>query len=394
MTPTLSPGRLATLVASRFVLNAMFRVAYPLIPFVAGRFAISVELATWIVTMQVLSGLLSPAGGWLGDRIGYRSTMLIGVTLATGGAIAAALAPSFALLVMAYGLFGVGVTLYQPSMQAYVAVLTPYQRRGRAFGIVELSWPLAGIAAVPALAWLVERQNGTGLMFGLLATSLALIALLIVFALPAEPRPPRAPRGESRPAAAILTPGVLGLLGFVALAMGGAELMYIAQPAWATQRFSATLIDLGTASFMYGIGELLGGLGATLFTDRLGKRRAAMLGFSLTALAFLGLPLLGVSWPSYLVMFLLLAVCVEFAIVASLTLASTVSVVGRATVMALVVAIMQLSRAAASQLGVPLLGATSLLGNAVASATLTLLAVVVAWRFVYDSEGGHESSAS
>jgi MFS family permease len=139
-TPYLSPGQLAILVANRFVLNAMFRIAYPLIPFVAGRFEITADAATWIITMQVLSGLLSPVGGWLGDRIGFHTTMLIGFGLALLGAIGATIAVTFPVLVGAFALFGVGLALYQPSMQAYVAVLTPFSQRGRAFGVVELSW--------------------------------------------------------------------------------------------------------------------------------------------------------------------------------------------------------------------------------------------------------------
>ncbi len=52
--------RLATIVASRIVLNAIFRVAYPLIPFVVLRFNVPERTAAWLVTIQVLAGLTSP----------------------------------------------------------------------------------------------------------------------------------------------------------------------------------------------------------------------------------------------------------------------------------------------------------------------------------------------
>jgi predicted MFS family arabinose efflux permease len=211
------------------------------------------------------------------------------------------------------------------------------------------------------------------------------MALLTFILLPPEPRQPRVAT-HTATHAVIWSPSVFGMLGFIALAMGGTELMYIAQPSWATERFQASLIVLGTASLVYGVGELIGAVGSTLFTDRLGKRRAALLGFSFTALAFVALPVFGVSWPAYLAMYLLLGACVEFAIVASLTLASTVSVVGRATVMALVIAMMQVSRALASRLGVPLLDVASLYGNAALAALLTLLGVLIAWRFVREAE--------
>lgn len=388
----LSAGRLALIVASRFVLNAMFRVAYVLIPFVAARYAVDEQQAAWIVTMQVLAGLGSPLGGWLGERQGYRRVMLAGLGLALSGALLASAAPRFWVLVLAFAIFGLGMTLFQPSMQAYVSVLTPYQQRGRAIGMVELSWALAGIVAVPALAWLVERQQGMGGMFGLIALCLALVAGLMGACLPAEPATARMHGTATAPLQAIWTPSVRGMLAFAALTIASTELVYVAQPSWATRQFNASLTDLGTAALVYGLGELLGSLASILFTDRLGKRMAAMLGFGLAAAAFVALALVGRTWPAYLAAYLVLAVCAEFAIVAMLTLASTVSVVGRAAVMALIIAVMQVSRAVASRLGLPLLEQGSLLSNALVAAALALVGVAIAWRYV--REGERQSTAT
>jgi predicted MFS family arabinose efflux permease len=87
------------------------------------------------------------------------------------------------------------------------------------------------------------------------------------------------------------------------------------------------------------------------------------------------------TWVAYLACYLVLAVCIEFAIVASLTLASTVQVIGRAAVMALTITVFQISRAIASQIGVPVLQASSLLITSLLAASLTLLGVLIAlWR--------------
>src|SRR5688500_11936528 len=153
--PLLTPGRLAIIVASRLMLNAIFRVAYPLVPFVAASFGVSLRAATWLVTIQVLAGLASPLGGWLSDRRGYRGTMLLGLGISCVGAVGVALAGEFATLVAALAVIGLGTAMYQPSMHAYVGELTPLARRGRALGIVELSWSLAGIIAVSPIVAVV-----------------------------------------------------------------------------------------------------------------------------------------------------------------------------------------------------------------------------------------------
>lgn len=383
----LSRGRLATIVASRFVLNAIFRIAYPLVPFLAVHFGVSTEQATWIVTIQVLFGVVSPIGGWLGDRIGYRTTMLLGLSFVLIGVLIAALASSLVQLVAAYGLCGIGVSLYQPAMQAYVSALTPYHQRGRAVGLVELSWALAGMLAVPPLMWLVEAQRSLVGVFTIFAVALGIVTIATFRALPLETSSANATHSTPISFRVVLNNrSVLGLLAFVFLALAGVEVLFIAQAPWTTVQFGASLADLGTAAFVFGIGELGGSSASAIFTDRLGKRRAAIIGFSLTTLIYLALPVLSVNWVAYLVCYLFFALCVEFAIVATLTLASTVSTVGRATVMAFTVTAVQVSRAAASLIGVQVWELSSIYVNGILAAALTLMGVAVALRFVRETE--------
>jgi|GEM_PF-880935 len=387
--PQLSRGRLATLVASRFVLNAVFRIAYPLVPFLVLHFGVSVEVATLVVTMQMACGMASLLGGWLAERIGYRATMMCGLGLTLCGTISITIAPTALAVILAYSACGIGVALYQPAMQAYVSVLTPYQQRGRAIGLVELSWALAGIAAIPPLLRLIEAQQSLTGAFLILSGCLVAVSVLTLTTLP-TPRlvlpTGNSPSATSSTLIVLRNASVWGMIAFLFLGIGGNEVLFIAQAPWASARFGATPSDLGTAAFVFGLGELVGSLGSALFTDRLGKRRAAVSGFAAAALVYLALPLVSISWGRYLFCYLLFAICVEFAIVAALTLASTVSNVGRATVMAFTVTAVQLSRALASLVGVAVLNASSIMVNGVIAAMLTLLGVGVALRFVRENE--------
>lgn len=386
-TINLSHGRLATIVASRFVLNAIFRVAYPLVPFLAARFGVSDAQATWIVTIQVLLGLFSVLGGWLGERIGYRTTMVSGATIVLLGALGVAVAPTLALLIAAYGLCGFGIAVYQPAMQAYVSELTPYHQRGRAVGVVELSWALAGMLAVPPLMWLIEAQQSVTGAFSVLAGSLAAATITMLVTLP-NPAPERQAQAvnESAVFTTLRNSNVAAMLAFIFLALGGVELIFVVQAPWATERFNASLPDLGIASLVFGFGELGGSSASMLFTDRLGKRRAATLGFALAAVVYVLLPWLSVNWLIYLLCFFSFALFAEFGIVAALTFASTVSLTNRATVMALTIMAIQLSRVFASRLGVPLLNATSLVMNGLGAALLTALGIAIALRYASETE--------
>lgn len=314
---SLTYPRLAIIVASRLLLNALFRVAYPLIPFIATRFGVSLEAATWLVTAQVLAGLLSPIGGWLGDRQGYRRTMQIGLLISTLGALVLAFASSFPGVIAAATIIGVGLAIYQPSMQAFVSDHVPLARRGRALGIVELAWSMAGILAVPLLVRVIEWNGDIRLPFSIIAILLLVLLVIGTQSLPADYRHPNQVTARPRLRDVLLRPSVAFLLLFMWLSLVGEEVLFIAQVPWLVDHFSATPESISNALFFFGIGELVGVLLVTAFADRIGKVRAPIIGYAAAVVVYLLLPIFGSTWESYLLCFMLFAVAFEFGIVAS-----------------------------------------------------------------------------
>lgn len=385
----LTRAQLATLFVSRLVLFAIYRVAYPLIPFLAEQFGVPVEEASLLITVLVGIGVTSLIGGWLADRVGYRTMMVVGLGGAAIGTLCVAVAPTLGIMIVAYSICGIGSSLHRPAMQAYIGEFSPPHERGRAIGLVELSWSLTGIVAVPPLMRLIETQQSLTGVFIILAGSLAVVTLLTWTQLtPAglQAADRTTPQSGSYLRAVMCNPRVLGMVSFLILGIGGIEVLFIAQAPWATERFGASLGDLGTAALVFGLGELGGSLASTLLTDRLGKRRAAIGAFVLAAVIYLALPALSVNWISYLVCYALLALAIEFAIVAALTLATTVSSTGRATVMALSVTAMQIGRVVGSAVGVRVLVASSIYVNGLTAVVMTLLGVGIALRYVHEGE--------
>lgn len=383
MTTILEPAqpltypRLVTLVLSRLVLNAVFRVAYPLVPFVALRFGVPTEAATLIITVQVLAGLASPFGGWLGDRVGYRNAMALGLATAAGGTLIVAAASSLAWILVGLVTVGLGTVMYQPSIQAYVSAATPFARRGRALGTIELSWSLAGILLVPALLALAEWSDGLSVPFMLLGALLLMGLAISQTLLP--PDPPRAVLQRQRiPVRQVLRqPAVIALFLFLWLVVGGQEVLFVAQAPWLAEHFGASSERIGQTLVVFGLGELLGVSLATLLTDWIGKRRAPLFGFACAALVYLALPLFGHSWISYLILFFLYALCFEFAIVASFSLASIIDPTARGIVMAGVSFSTLTGRAVGSSIGVPLEQISNIVVNGIVASTVTLIGVMI-----------------
>src|SRR6185436_14307241 len=115
--------------------------------------------------------------------------------------------------------------------------------------------------------------------------------------------------------------------------------------------------QLGQVFGMLGVAELIGSLSSTVLVDRVGKKRAVLAGYALTAAVMLALPLSAGSWLLFLPLYFL------FSIVASFPLASGVAPTVRGTLMALSVLTIGMGRAIGSQLATPLWSSYSMWAN-------------------------------
>jgi MFS family permease len=131
-------------------------------------------------------------GGWLGDRIGRRHTMLVGF-LGTAVALVA-LGSAETMPAICVAAVGVGLTaeLFRPVGSAAVADL-PAQERVRAFGL--LFWAANLGFTVSTVAAGVLVQEGYGILFWINAAASVLAALIVWRRVP-ETRPsmPKATR--------------------------------------------------------------------------------------------------------------------------------------------------------------------------------------------------------
>jgi predicted MFS family arabinose efflux permease len=128
----------------------------------------------------------SHLGGWLADRLGRRTTMLLGLSSGAIAMVALGLAesrPIVALCTFALGLVG---DSHRPAMQAMVADLVPPADRARAYGLVY--WVLnLGFAFAAMLAGFLVTFSYLALFLGDALGTLAYAA--VVFAFLRETRP-------------------------------------------------------------------------------------------------------------------------------------------------------------------------------------------------------------
>ena len=164
MTTHLTPKRerwlLLTLASIQFTSVLDFMIMMPLGPHLTALFGISAGEFGFLVSAYTfaagLSGLL--AATYI-DRFGRKRMMLTLYPLFGAAALACSFAPTFAWLLVARvasGFFG-GVLM--ALSQTIVAEVIPFERRGRAMGVVMTSFSVATVAGVPLGLFLASHFN-------------------------------------------------------------------------------------------------------------------------------------------------------------------------------------------------------------------------------------------
>jgi Na+/melibiose symporter-like transporter len=143
---------------------------------IAGDFGVPLSSGVLVVTSFALflaAGL--PLTGWVGDRFGRRRILIAALVLMTVGTLAAAVAPTFGLLVASRAMQGIACAVFPPAVMAILSTLYGTERRAR----VMSAWAAAngiGQAIGPPLGGLLADAAGWRAIFWVLTPVTALVA--------------------------------------------------------------------------------------------------------------------------------------------------------------------------------------------------------------------------
>jgi predicted MFS family arabinose efflux permease len=354
---------MAAILVTRTVLNTAHRIIYPFLPSIARGLGISLTAASGLVTVRLLAGLAGPFLGPMADRRGRRPTMelaLVLFALAGVGLVGAGSLPAGALVVAAgaFLLYGLAKVLYDPTVHAYLGDTVPYRERGRAIGLIELSWSFAWLIGVPVAGLLMERIGWRAPWAVLAGLGLLCLGLThIIF--PAGRRaglPDEKVRGASLLLSSwrrLLTRRRVVVLLFISMLLTMAsEIPFIVYGAWLETSFGLSLSTLGLASIVVGLAEASAELGTTVLTDRLGKRRSTLAGMVAMAASLVLLPsLTRLGLAPAMAGIVLVTFSFEFAIVSLLPLATELAPEQRSSLLSLNVTAFSLGRIAGAVIG-------------------------------------------
>lgn len=387
---------LGVILFSRTSLNIPVRLSYFFLPAITRGLGVSLYAGSTLVSARSLAGVVAPLFGSESDRRGGRQVMSLGlVFLIVGTALVAGL-PWYALVLFGFGLLGISKSAYDPAMQSYVGQRVPYERRGRALGLVELAWSGA-LLAMPLCGWLIGHVSWRA--------PFALVVVLggiswwltrrILTPAPQEMERVQADGRRLRDGLAALSHSIHYLwqdpqarlaLIISALLTLAQDSVLVVYGAWIEDSFGLTLTALGLFTLVISLAELTAELGVAFFSDRVGKRRAVFTSVALLGFGYWLLPRLTGSLTVAAVGTAFVVLVFEFSIVGLIPIISGLNATARGTLMSLNVAAISVGRVVAAPLAVALYEPGDLTRNGLVAAMLCLVLLGLLTRL---RERGH-----
>ena len=374
--------QLAVIAVARLILNVGLRMVYPFAPALARGLNVPLTAVYRLVTLRNFAGFLSPAFTPLSGRFGRRKVMAGSLVLLGASGLIMLIWPSFIALGVTLVLVAIAKVIYDPAMQAYVGDKVPYQQRGRAIAVTELSWAGALLLGAPAVGLLIAAQGWQApfVWLGLLGV---ITAVILYHLLPQSNRQSNSAVTLKQVAAVVRAHPIIWAASiYILLLMGANEILFIVYGGWMESSFGLSLASLGVASGVVGGAEVIGEFFVGLAVDRLGKRRVIMVTGVLTAVFYAAIPFIGNTLTSALITLFILFLFFEITVVGGVPLMTELVPEARTVVMAMVLAFGALGRALGSIIGPLLWQMGGLRANGLLAALIMLIAVVVLARWV------------
>jgi predicted MFS family arabinose efflux permease len=328
-------------------------VIYPFTPEIAAGLKVTEGQLGTLLSLRYGVSLGGPLFGAWADRVGHRRAMTIGLMLVSIGMGLIGLSEGLIGPGLGFIVSGVGSAIYIPALIAYMSDRTPYARRGRVLGTIELTWAISGMIGVPLMGVLLASRGWRAPFIALAAATLTCSGLTLILR--------NAPR--------LSTPGphVQPLHGFKAILRNRSALAFVAAwflvffafeniqisyGSWLEARFGLTATARGSLSTLFGVFELVASGSSSLLLDRIGKKRGVVGGLIVATLGYAILFALGsTALPWALAAISISFLGFEFSVVSGLSVMSELVPTARGTMLALAVSTGAVGRMAADPLG-------------------------------------------
>ena len=363
----------------RLVFNTARRFVYPFAPALSRGLGVPLTAITSIIAVNQSTAVLGMFFGPLADRLGYRLMMLAGLGLLTVGMFAGGFLPFYGVVLAALFLAGLGKSVFDPALQAYVGERVPFHRRGLVIGVLEFSWAGSTLLGIPLVGLLIEHMGWRAPFFVMGGVGLLGIAALSIL-IPKDGKKPVRHQtaaglwsawrrlGQERAA--------LGAICFAFFVSVANDNLFVVYGAWLEKSFSLRIVALGLVTSVIGVAELSGESLTAAISDWLGLKRAIAVGLVMCVTSYGVLPLLDQNLPLAMCGLFFIFLTYEFTIVSALSLCTELLPGSRATMMSGFLAAAGAGRVVGALIGGPVWFTGGILMTCLVSAAISSLGLL------------------
>ena len=369
---------------SRLLMNTARRFVYAYVPVLSRGVGVPVTAITSLIAINQGTSVLALVFGPFGDRFGYKLMILIGLMCLSSGMLAAGILPLYAVLALAMLLAGLGKSILDPAIQAYVGQKVAYEKRGLAIGLLEIAWAGSTLVGIPVMGILIEKA-GWQAPFLFIGT-FALVCLIIVWIIfpkdgPGTTQDIKQKMYIFRQLKALAQNRVtLGAILFGLLIAMANDNIFVVYGVWMESSFNLGIVALGMSTTVIGLAELTGEGFTAFLSDRIGKKRSIIIGVTISAVSFALLPFANSSLTFALTALFIVFLSFEFTVVTSMSLVSELAPKSRASMLSAYYAASGIGRVFGAGMGGYVWKYGGLTAISIVSILFTLLALgVLTW---------------
>jgi predicted MFS family arabinose efflux permease len=376
-------GHLTSQVASatvfRLFLNTARRFIYPFAPALSRGLGVPLTAVTSLIALNQVTGLMSLLFGPLSDRWGYRRMMVAGLALLAVGMTGAGIFPCYLMVFVGLFMAGLGKSIFDPALQAYVGARVPFRRRGLAIGVMETAWAGSSFIGIPFLGLLMERfgWRSSFVFLGLMGLAGSIFLPLLFDRDQVDKRMDQAFIHLFRSWVALFRYRPAGgVLGTVFLLSVANDNFFVIYGSWLEEGFHLSLVALGFSTSVIGFAEFAGEGFTAFFGDRIGLRKALTSGLIVACAGYGLVPFAESLWTALFSLFVVF-LGVEISVVCAISVSTELLPDARATMMAGFMAAASIGRVFGALLGGNVWQAGGIAGISVLSVFLTAAGLVL-----------------
>jgi predicted MFS family arabinose efflux permease len=367
-------------LAARIAVDTTTQLFYAFLPIIAAGIGVTPLVMGRLISIRSIAGLFAPLAGAVTERSGYRPILRATLIIAAVGLIIVAFSRQAAMAAVGMVFVGAGLFSFVPLLQAFASERLSAENRARGMGIIEYGFAISSLAGIFLVGQLIDAFTwrtplfvmavaliGTGLSFGLLPPSAK------------QPRNPTSLRTlfditENRR-------GVWIAIVITSLVIFGAIHTFSAYSTWLFLEYGFGARELSFLALAFGVIDISGSGLVSLRLDRIGRKRALIIGSIIGVVAYLLLPIMAtLTLPLALVCLLCCRFAFEFSMVSSIIIASEAAPTQRARAMTLSAAVVTAVLALAGLTGTQAYASWGLIGLSMPSAIAFGLVGLIAWR--------------